>query len=298
MRSGIEHSGSGADEHSESTTGPPVDRAAAFGDTSPPVPRTFFYWLLGAAAVLGLGGLLLEHLVSSTGLNPVPQKNPVTATTGVPSAAPVPAGQRAPLGASLTSFMGLATLRPTPAPSFTLVDQAGQATTLADETGKVVVLTFFNGRCDDICPVLAAEIRGADADLGANAAKVAFLTVNTDPSALAVSGLSSALAQPGMSALSNWRMLTGPLVTMNATWRAYGVAISVVTKAGAEAHNDVVYFIDPQGRERYRATPIANESRNGTSSLPPADIARWASGIATYAGKLTTLTTETAQTTP
>ena len=231
MRSGIEHSGSGADEHSESTTGPVVDRTAAFGDTSPPVPRTFFYWLLGAVAVLGLGGLLLEHLVSSTGLNPAPQKNPVTATTGVPSAAPVPAGQRAPLGASLTSFMGLATLRTAPAPSFTLIDQAGQATTLADETGKVVVLTFFNGRCDDICPVLAAEIRGADADLGANAAKVAFLTVNTDPSALAVSGLSSALAQPGMSALSNWRMLTGPLVTMNATWKAYGVAISVVDKS-------------------------------------------------------------------
>src|ERR1700722_17688890 len=111
MRSGIEHSGSGADEHSESTTGPVVDRTAAFGDTSPPVPRTFFYWLLGAVAVLGLRGLLLEHLVSSTGLNPAPQKNPVTATTGVPSAAPVPAGQRAPLGASLTSFIGLAPLR-------------------------------------------------------------------------------------------------------------------------------------------------------------------------------------------
>ena len=298
MRTGVERSGSGTDDHSESTTGPVVDRAAAFGDTSPPVPRTFFYWLLGAAAVLGLGGLLLEHVVSSNGLNPVPQKNEVTATTQAPSAAPVPAGQRAPLGASLTSFMGLATLRPTPAPSFTLVDQAGQATALADETGKVVVLTFFNGRCDDICPVLAAEIRGADTDLGDNAARVTFLTVNTDPSALAVSGLSSALAQPGMSALSNWRMLTGPLVTMNATWKAYGVAISVVTKAGAEAHNDVVYFIDPKGRERYRATPIANESRTGTSSLPSADIARWASGIATYAGKLTTESTLTTVTTP
>ena len=286
MRTGIEQSGSDADDQSERTTGPVVDRAAAFDDTSPPVPRTFFYWLLGAAAVLGLGGLLLEHLVSSTGLNPVPQKNVVTATTRAPSAAPVPAGQRAQLGAALTSFMGLATLRPTPAPSFTLVDQAGQPTTLADETGKVVVLTFFNGPCDDICPVMAAEIRQADADLGANASNVEFFTVNTDPSALAVSGLSSALAQPGMATLSNWRMLTGPLVTLNATWSSYDVAVSVVKHTGAEAHNDVIYFIDPQGRERYRATPFANESRDGTSSLPSADIARWASGIATYAGEL------------
>jgi cytochrome oxidase Cu insertion factor (SCO1/SenC/PrrC family) len=293
MTTGIDHSGSGADDRpedadhrAEGPTAPVVDRAAAFADTSPPVPRRFFYWLLGAAAVLGLGGLLLEHLFSSTGLNPVPQKTAVTTTTRVPSAAPVPGGRQPELGASLTSFMGLTTLRPNPAPSFALVDQAGQATTLADEAHKVVVLTFFNGPCDDICPVLASEIRQADADLGANAANAEFLTVNTDPSALAVSGLSSALAQPGMSALSNWRILTGPLVTMNATWKAYGVAISVMTQPGGEAHNDVIYFIDPQGRERYRATPFANESRDGTYSLPSEEIARWASGIATYADKL------------
>jgi protein SCO1/2 len=288
MTTGIDQPGSGADDRSKGTTAPVIDRAAAFADTSPPVPRTFFYWLLGAAALLGLGGLLFEHLVSSAGLNPVPQKNAVTTTTEIPSAAPVPGARRAELSASLASFMGLATLRDLPAPSFTLVDQAGQATTLAQETHKVVVLTFFNGPCDDICPVLAAEIRQADADLGANAAKVEFLTVNTDPSALAVSGLAGALAQPGMSELSNWRILTGPLATMNATWQSYGVAISVVRHIGTEAHNDVIYFIDPQGRERYRATPFANESRDGTFSLPSADIARWGSGIATYAGKLAT----------
>ena len=51
------------------------------------------------------------------------------------------------------------------------------------------MLTFFNGRCNDICPVLAAEISQADVDLGAEATRVSFLTVNTDPMSAAVADL-------------------------------------------------------------------------------------------------------------
>ena len=52
------------------------------------------------------------------------------------------------------------------------------------------------------------------------------------------------------------------------------------------AHNDVMDFIDPRGSVRYRATPFANESSNGTFSLAASSEARWAQGIATYAGRL------------
>jgi cytochrome oxidase Cu insertion factor (SCO1/SenC/PrrC family) len=115
---------------------------------------------------------------------------------------------------------------------------------------------------------------------------VEFLTVNTDPAALATSGLSAALAQPGISALPNWDMLTGPLATLNAVWKSYGITISVDKHSGVEAHNDVIYFISAQGQERYRATPFADESRHGTWSLSSTAIARWGTGIATYAGRL------------
>ena len=79
-------------------------------------------------------------------------------------------------------------------------------------------------------------------------------------------------------------MVTGPLTALDGIWKAYGVSISVAGKTGLEAHNDVMDFIDPQGDLRYRATPFADESTTGTFSLPPANIARWAQGIATYAG--------------
>jgi cytochrome oxidase Cu insertion factor (SCO1/SenC/PrrC family) len=273
----------------ESTGGRPVvDRAAAFAANAPPVPRKFVYWLLAGAAVLGLGGLGLEHLFSAAGINPVPpaHSTSVTTTTGA-AAAPLPSGRTGQLGASLSAFMDVTSARGAAAPPLDLIDQSGQPYSLSADATKAIVLTFFTGPCNDICPVMAAEIAQADADLGVEAAHVEFVTVNTDPSALSVSGLADAEAASKLSSLPNWTMLTGSLSAMDAVWKSYGIAITVVQKTGAEAHNGFIYFIDPQGREVYRAAPFANESRSGTYSLPPTDINRWATGIAAYAVKVT-----------
>jgi cytochrome oxidase Cu insertion factor (SCO1/SenC/PrrC family) len=81
-------------------------------------------------------------------------------------------------------------------------------------------------------------------------------------------------------------MLTGPLSTIDAVWKSYGISITVAQKTKVEAHNNFAYFIDPQGQELYRATPFANESRSGTYALPTSEIDRWASGFAAYAAKV------------
>ena len=75
---------------------------------------------------------------------------------------------------------------------------------------------------------------------------------------------------------------------MNAVWKSYGIAITVVQHSLVEAHNDAIYFVSPKGVERYRSTPFANESRSGIYSLSSADITRWGSGIATYARRSAT----------
>jgi len=272
----------------ESTGRPPVvDRAAAFAANPPPIPRKFVYWLLAGAAALGLGGLGLEHLVSAAGLNPVPGAHSPSVTTTTAVAAPPPPGRPGQLSASLSAFMDVTSARGAPAPPIGLIDQSGQPYSLSADATKATVLTFFNGPCNDICPVLAAEIARADADLGVEAAHVEFVTVNTDPSVLSVSGLADAEAASGLSSLPNWSMLTGSLSAMDTVWKSYGITIPVVQKTGAEAHNNFIYFIDPQGREVYRAAPFANESRSGTYSLAPTDVDRWATGIAAYAVKVT-----------
>ena len=267
--------------------GPALDRSAALAEGAPGIPPTFVFWALGIVLVLSLGGLLGEHLFSAAGLNPTPTTAPTPTTTvrETPAPTPIPANDRS-LQAPLAAFMGITASRSGPAPAFTLTSQTGQPVSLPARPPRVVVLSFFDASCNDICPVLASEVEQADADLGAAASQVEFLTVNTDPAALAQSAEAPVLTGTGLGALTNWHMLTGPLATLNAVWKAYGVSISLDAKTQLEAHNDVVYFIDPRGVLRYRATPFANESATGVFSLPAASVSRWGQGIATYAEKL------------
>ena len=57
----------------------------------------------------------------------------------------------------------------TAAPPFSLVDQHGQAVSLASLRGKAIGLTFLDPVCTSDCPVIAQEFRAADRILGASA---------------------------------------------------------------------------------------------------------------------------------
>jgi len=48
-----------------------------------------------------------------------------------------------------------------------------------------------------------------------------------------------------------------------------------------------VYFIGPDGTERYVAAPMADRTSNGTAYLPASQIAAWGNGIALVARTLT-----------
>ncbi len=267
---------------------PAVDRAAALKEGSPGIPSRFIWWVLAAVLVLSLGGLVGERVISAVGLNP----SSVTTTTAPnpvrvsPKETPAPPAADRTLDAPLASFMGLSKPSPRSATPFTLIDQHGQPVSLPSQPARVVVLTFFNAPCDDICPVLAKEITQADAVLGARAADVEFVTVNTDPAGLATSAESPAVSGTALGALPNWYMVTGPLASLNSLWKDYGVSISLDPKTGVAVHNDVMDFVDPRGIVRYRATPFADESSSGAFSLAAPSEARWAQGIATYAGRL------------
>ena len=264
-----------------------AERAAAFTRTEPKIPHRFFLVVAAAVAVLGIGGALLEHVLSGNGLNP--GSSATNATTSTPAgqvATPGSSPSTREVSAPLAQFMGIAKLSGTPAPGIALTDQAGHTFSLAAARGDAVVLTFFDSPCQDICPVLSAELVRAAADLGPAASRVVFLTVNTDPLALSAGPASAAATRTGLGAVANWHFLTSDLDTLNGVWQAYGVSINVSRTSGLVAHNDVMDFIDPDGRLRYQATPFADESSSGTYSLPPSSITRWGQGIATYARQL------------
>jgi cytochrome oxidase Cu insertion factor (SCO1/SenC/PrrC family) len=263
----------------------PINRAAALKAGAPGIPMKFLYWILGVAVVLSLGGLLGEHLFSSAGLNPTATTVPEPVTT-VPAESHSRPAQGRPLQASLGAFMDVSGSTARPAPQFSLTDQTGGTTSIPSHPRRVVVLTFFDAACDDICPVVAAEIDQADLDLGADAAKVEFVTVNTDPSLLGQPSDFPVLTRTNLGSLVNWRIVTGTLKSLDRVWSAYGVSITVDKKTGVEAHNNVMDFIGADGDLHYKATPFADESSLGAYSLPATDISRWGQGIASYAEQL------------
>ena len=51
-------------------------------------------------------------------------------------------------------------------------------------------------------------------------------------------------------------------------------------------HSSQLYFIDPQGRERFLASPMADHTASGSSYLPAGQLASWGQGIALVARQL------------
>lgn len=258
-----------------------VDRAAALATPPPRVPRQVFYWAAGVIAVLGVGGAFLEHFLDAHG---IPAYSISASSTSPPTASS--AGSTPSSGAvraSLPRFMDIARLPGGPAPAFRLTDQTGATVSLTTLRGRVVVLTFFGTACKDICPVLGREIARADAELAGASAHVAFVAVNTDPLATSRAAVERTTGELGLGSLANWYFLTGTIARLDPVWTRYGITIEVSTTTHRIAHTDVVYFLDPAGRERLRATPFADQSRSGQVSLPASSIERFAGGIASYA---------------
>jgi cytochrome oxidase Cu insertion factor (SCO1/SenC/PrrC family) len=265
----------------------PVDRQAAFAAGAPKFPRRVLYWAIAAALVLVVGGTIADRVITSAVTKSVPPTgtgSPTGTGPALPSHAPSGATQ---LHAPLSAFMGLSTLKGHRAPPFSLTDAAtGSTVSLASLRGHIVVLTFANAACNDICPVLASELSQAAALVGTTPVPVTFVTVNSDPLDLGHGTEPPILTQTSLASLPNWRFLTGSLRVLNSAWVAYGISITADKSTGVASHNNLMYFIKPNGSLAWSAIPFADESRTGTFSLAAADVSRFAQGIVRYADKL------------
>ena len=256
------------------------ERAAALRAGQPPLSQPFIIkavLILAAAIVVGL---LIEHFLGNTG-TPARQSTPIahavrtttTATGGVT------------INSSLENLLGLRNIEPSIATSFSLTDQQGHSIQLSQLRGRVVVLTFFDENCQDICPVLGSELRQANAQLGAAQSQVTFLIVNTNPLSPTVQRTPVALRATGLSTLANVEFLTGPLKQLNRVWATYGVQIRVNKFSGQITHNNAIYFITAAGKLSAMAVPFGNNSI-GRFTLSAGETHRFAEGIAQVVGKL------------
>ena len=138
-----------------------------------------------------------------------------------------------------------------PAPGFTLTNESGATVSLHDLAGRTVVLTFLDPTCTSDCPLIAQELRVADQQLGADAAKVALVSIVEQPP-VHVAGRHCGLRPPGGHGPAPELELPHRAASTSSThaWDAYGVQTAVSPAGAMVAHSDLVFLIDRTGRLR------------------------------------------------
>jgi cytochrome oxidase Cu insertion factor (SCO1/SenC/PrrC family) len=257
------------------------NRSVALRTRQVPVPRKFIIWSIVAVVTLGLGGEAAQHFFETYGKAPKVSVAASPTFKGTPSS-----NAHTPALISLQVFMGLKDIGTAVAPTFSLTNQSGDRWSLKAAKGKVVVLAFYNSICNDICPVLGAEIKKASTELGADAPKIEFVIVNTDPNHTHISLDSPALLVPGLSNMPTLELLSGKVSTLNGVWSSYGVRVLVGAKRDEVSHNNVLYFISQTGNLDAYASPFGTESKSGLYSLGASSLNLYARAIAETADSL------------
>jgi cytochrome oxidase Cu insertion factor (SCO1/SenC/PrrC family) len=97
-----------------------------------------------------------------------------------------------------------------------------------------------------VCPITAAKFRAAQKMIGVDA--YAFVAVSVDPDGDTPAAVRAFSESHELGA--GWHYLIGTRGQLQVVWAAYGVgAFASATGMGVD-HNDAIFVIDRQGRER------------------------------------------------
>ncbi|HYA51532.1 MAG TPA: SCO family protein [Streptosporangiaceae bacterium] len=204
------------------------------------------------------------------------------------AAAPRPSGLPAGVPTSLANEMLLTPLPHQRAPGFTLADQAGRTIALSALRGKVVVLQFMDPHCTDICPIVSQEFVSAYHKLGPAARHVVFAAINVNQYHASVADMATYSRREGLNTIPSWHFFSGSVPALKTAWRDYHITVQAPNPDADIVHTSAIYFIDPQGREAFLASPMVDHQPDGTAFLPARQIAQWATGIALIARHLAT----------
>ena len=165
---------------------------------------------------------------------------------------------------------GLILDRPTPQ-TVPLVNQQGQAVSLAGLRGKVVVLAPFLSLCQDECPLVTGAFISLQRDLSAAglAHRVVFVEATVDPGRDTVARLADYEKEFG----ADWDLWTGTPADIAAFWKPFGVEYQMVPEAQPAKidwytgkpltydvqHTDGYILINPSGRERFVDASAPNQ---------------------------------------
>jgi protein SCO1 len=134
-------------------------------------------------------------------------------------------------------------LRPPQIPpkDFSLRDQDGQPASLRQYRGRPVILTFMYSTCQNTCPIMADQIRGALNDLGHD---VPALAISVDPRNDTPLNAKRFLLKHAL--VGRMRFLLGTRAQLAPIWKAYGIQ----PQGSRFDHSAYVLVIDKRGKQR------------------------------------------------
>jgi cytochrome oxidase Cu insertion factor (SCO1/SenC/PrrC family) len=123
---------------------------------------------------------------------------------------------------------------PIAASEFELLNHRGESFSLMKAPQKLVVLTFLNTSCIDVCPFIGLKLRKVSEMLGEEADLVVFVAVSTDPERdnLERARRYNQFLHPDW----RWHYLVGERDQLALVWRDYYLGDPVVT----ESHHGMV----------------------------------------------------------
>ncbi len=128
---------------------------------------------------------------------------------------------------------------------FELPDSEGNTFRLADQRGRLVLMTFGFTSCPDICPLTLARFRAVLDELGPDAKRLQTVMIAVDPERDLPERLGEYVRYFDASMIG----LVAPRNQLAAVERLYGARV-IVSDNGDVAHSDYLYLIDDQGKTR------------------------------------------------
>jgi protein SCO1/2 len=148
------------------------------------------------------------------------------------------------------SFAGGELSPPKQAPALSLRNYLGERVNIDSYRGKAVLVTFLYTHCPDVCPLIAANLRVAQSEMGPKTtAKVQIVAVSVDPRGDTPQTVAAFLKLHGMT--GRMKYLIGSPAELGKVWKAWGVGSERdAQQPDTVNHSALVYGIDASGRMR------------------------------------------------
>jgi protein SCO1 len=136
---------------------------------------------------------------------------------------------------------------PQPTPDFTLTDQSGHKVSMADQRGKLVLVTFLYTNCPDVCPLITQNLNQALQMLGSKRDDVRVLAVSVDPEGDTQESVDKYAKAHHL--LPEFHYLVGTREELTKVWKDYDVA-AVASDPELVDHTAYTMLVDRSGEGR------------------------------------------------